>query len=111
MSIEVLWNNKIILTIEKQDGLYISHVFEENLNDARKTGFPIYFLKQISLVSDELPTLVKSRISNVNNLKSKLKFAEDIDEKEIEKCICEYINETGCRRPTDKFSLKIELEN
>ncbi len=110
MNINVLWNNIEVLNIEKINGLYISHVFTENLVNAQKTGFPMYFLKQICTVSDELPVFVRNRIYNVKNVKEKIASNIDLSEEEIEKSICEYINSTGCRRPTDKFSIKITIK-
>ncbi|MGN1012414.1 MAG: hypothetical protein ACI4ON_01105 [Clostridia bacterium] len=101
MSIEVLWDDLNILTIEKKDDLFFSYIDSENLMKARKTGFPIFFLKQISIVSDNLPAIVRQRIPRVEN-------KEIINNKE-EKDICEYINSTGCKRPTDKFSIKIDI--
>ncbi len=107
MNINVLWNNIEVLNIEKIDNLYISHVFTENLVEARKTGFPIYFLKQISTVSDELPVIVKNRLYSIKNIKKRISNNIDLSDEEIEKNIYEYINTTGCRRPTDKFSIKV----
>lgn len=99
MSIEVLWDDLNILTIEKKDNLFFSYVDSENLIKARKTGFPVFFLKQISLVSDELPAIVRHRIPNViNNL-----------EYEKEQEYYDYINSTECKRPTDKFSIKVDI--
>lgn len=110
MNINVLWNNIEVLCIEKLNGLYISHVFTENLVEAQRVGFPIYFLKQICAVSDELPVFIKNRIYNVKNIKEKIAENTDLSEKDIEKNIYEYINATGCRRPTDKFSIKITIK-
>lgn len=101
MSIEVLWDDLNILTIEKKDDLFFSYIDSENLMKARKTGFPIFFLKQISIVSDNLPAIVRQRIPRIEN-------KEIINNKE-EKDICKYINSTGCKRPTDKFSIKIDI--
>ena len=101
MSIEVLWDDLNILTIEKKDDLFFSYIDSENLMKARKTGFPIFFLKQISIVSDNLPAIVRQRIPRIEN-------KEIINNKE-EKDICKYINSTGCQRPTDKFSIKIDI--
>ena len=36
---------------------------------------------------------------------------DEEDDKEVENAICEYINDTRCRRPTDKFSIRIEISN
>ena len=83
MSIEVLWDDLNILTIEKKDDLFFSYIDSENLMKARKTGFPIFFLKQISIVSDNLPAIVRQRIPRIEN-------KEIITNKE-EKDICKYI--------------------
>ena len=109
MKIDVLWDNIKILNIIKESGYYISYVYKDNIKEVRKLGFPIFFLKEINIVSDELPAIVRQRISNINNLKGKLKFKDNLDEYNVEENICKYINETGCRRPTDKFSIKIEV--
>ena len=101
MSIEVLWDDLNILTIEKKDDLFFSYIDSENLMKARKTGFPIFFLKQISIVSDNLPAIVRQRIPRIEN-------KEIINNKE-EKDICKYIHSTGCTRPTDKVSIKIDI--
>lgn len=110
MTIELLWDNVKILDIEKRNNLYISTVYKENIDIARNTGFPIFFLEDIKVVSEELPTLIKQRISNVNNMKGKLKFKNDYNEDNLEDDIYSYINTTECRRPTDKFSIKIEIK-
>lgn len=110
MNINVLWNDVEVLNIEKINGLYISHVFTENLVKAQKTGFPMYFLKQICTVSDELPVIVKNRIYNIKNIREKIAGNIDLSDEEIERSIYEYINTTGCRRPTDKFSIKITVK-
>lgn len=110
MVIELLWDNIMILTIEKIDNLYVSNICRENIEVARSTGFPIFFLKNMSVVSEELPAIVKQRLSNINNLKGKLKFKNDYSSDELEDNIYEYINKTECRRPTDKFSIKIEIK-
>lgn len=108
MVIDVLWNNINILKIQKRNNLYISSIYKENINKVRKEGFPLYFLKDVSVVSDELPDIIKHRISNINNMKGRLKFKNDnIDN--LEEQIYEYINKTECRRPTDKFSIKIQI--
>lgn len=108
MSIEVFWDDLKILNIEKKDNLFISSVNSENLIKARETGFPIYFLKQISLVSEDIAAIVKYRLPNVNKVKDKLRFKKESSEN-IEKEICDYINSTGCRRPTDKLSIQIDI--
>ena len=108
MVIDVLWNNINILKIQKRNNLYISSIYKENINKVRDNGFPLYFLKDVSVVSDELPDIIKHRISNINNMKGRLKFKNDnIDN--LEEQIYEYINKTECRRPTDKFSIKIQI--
>lgn len=104
MSIEVFWDELNILTIEKKDNLYFSYVDTENLVQARKSGFPIFFLKQISVVSDELPAIVRHRIPSFESINNKI----NLKEKTME-TIIDYINETKCKRPTDKFSIKIEI--
>jgi hypothetical protein len=109
MSIDVFWDDLNILTISKKDNLFISSVNEDNLIEAKKSGFPIYFLKQISLVSDELPNIVRNRLSNINNIKDKIKFKNNYNDEEIEESIYNYINTTECRRPTDKFKINIEV--
>ncbi len=109
MVIDVLWDNIKIIRIDKVNGMYISTAYHENLDAVRHSGFPLFFLKQINLVSDELPIIVKKRISNIYNIRGKLKFKDDIEEKELENYIAKYINETGCQRPTDKFKIHIEL--
>lgn len=105
MSIDVLWDDLNILTIEKKDDLFFSYIDAENLIKARKTGFPLFFIKQISLVSEELPAIVRHRIPNINKVKERL----DSNNNYSEENIYNYINETGCRRPTDKFSIKVEI--
>ena len=108
MVIDVLWNNINILKIQKRNNLYISSIYKENIKKVRENGFPLYFLKDVSVVSDELPDIIKHRISNINNMKGRLKFKNDnIDN--LEEQIYEYINKTECRRPTDKFSIKIQI--
>ena len=108
MIIDVLWDDLNIFSIEKINGLYISKLYKENINEVRKSGFPLFFLKEISLVSDELPPVVRQRISNINNIKGKLKFKNDVED--IESNIFSYINTTECKRPTDKFSIKIQID-
>lgn len=108
MIIDVLWDNISILKIQKQNNIYISSIYRENINKVRANGFPLYFLKDVSVVSDELPEIIKHRISNINNMKGKLKFKNDNNEN-LEEQIYEYINKTKCRRPTDKFSIKIQI--
>ncbi|MBO5478021.1 MAG: hypothetical protein J6A15_09780 [Clostridia bacterium] len=110
MVIELLWDNVKVLTIEKMENFYVSNVCRENIEIARSTGFPIFFLKQLTVISEELPAIVKQRLSNVNNMKGKLKFKNDYSSEELEDNIYEYINQTECRRPTDKFSIKIEIK-
>lgn len=110
MIIELLWDDVKILTIEKLDNVYVTNVFKENLDIAKSTGFPLFFLKNMTVVSEELPVIIKQRLSNVNNLKGKLKFKNDLCNDELEENIYEYINTTECRRPTDKFSIKIEIK-
>lgn len=110
MIIELLWDNIKILTIQKIDNLYVSNICAENIENVRSLGFPIFFLKSISLISEELPVIVKQRISNINNLKGKLRFKNEYNRDELEENIFEYINKTECRRPTDKFSIKIEIK-
>lgn len=107
MSIEVFWDDLSIMNIEKKDNLYFSSVNSDNLIKARENGFPIYFLKQVSLVSDELAPIVKYRIPTVDKSKEKLKFKNNSEATEIE--IINLINETGGRRPTDKFSIQINM--
>lgn len=109
MTVELLWDDMNILTIEKNNELYFSHVYVENLLKAKENGFPFYLLKQISVVSDELPIIVTRRLPKVGNIKKKIDVDTSTDEGEIEKKLCEYINETECRRPTDKFSIKIAV--
>ena len=41
-------------------------------------------------------------------MKGKLKFKND-NRENIEEQIYDYINRTECRRPTDKFSIKIQI--
>ncbi len=106
MSIEVLWDELNILTIEKKDNLFVSSVNVENLLNAKNNGFPVFLLKQISTVSDELPFIVKNRIGCIKN---KLRFKDNISEDELEENIYDYINLTGCRRPIDKFSINIQV--
>lgn len=108
MIIDVLWNNINILKIQKKNNLYISSICRENIGKVRESGFPIYFLKDVSVVSDELPDIIRHRISNINNMKGKLKFKND-NRENIEEQIYDYINRTECRRPTDKFSIKIQI--
>ncbi len=108
MTIDVLWDNISILKIQKQNNLYISSIYKENINKVKSSGFPLYFLKDVSIVSDELPEIIKHRISNINNIKGKLKFKSD-NRNNMEDQIYEYINKTECRRPTDKFSIKIQI--
>lgn len=110
MTVELLWDNIKILNIEKRENIYISSVYKENIQKVRELGFPIFFLEDIRLVSDELPALVKHRISNINNIKGRLKFKNDYNKDELEDDIYDYINNTECRRPTDKFSIKIEIK-
>lgn len=109
MTIDLFWDNVKILNIKKEDDVYISSVYSDNINTVKNSGFPIFFLKEISVVSDELPNIVKQRISNINNIKGKLRFKNDYSSEEIEENIYNYINTTKCRRPTDKFSIKIEI--
>ena len=108
MIIDVLWNNINILKIQKKNNLYISSICRENISKVRESGFPLYFLKDVSVVSDELPDIIRHRISNINNMKGKLKFKND-NRENIEEQIYDYINRTECRRPTDKFSIKIQI--
>lgn len=109
MNIELFWDDLKILTIEKKDNLFISSVDSDNLMKAKDAGFPTYFLRNISLVSEELAPIVRNRIPGVNKIQDKLKFKGNCSEEDIEENICEYINTTECRRPTDKISIKIEL--
>ncbi len=109
MNIDLFWDELKILTVEKRDNLFISSVDSDNLMKARDAGFPIYFLKNISLISDELAPIVKNRIPSANKIQDKLKFKGEYSEENLEENICEYINSTECRRPTDKISIKIEL--
>lgn len=106
MSIEVLWDELNILKIEKKDNLFVSSVNIENLITAKENGFPVFLLKQISTVSDELPFIVRNRIGGIKN---RLKFKDDLSENEMEEDIYDYINLTGCRRPIDKFSINIQV--
>lgn len=110
MLIELLWDDVKILTIQKIENLYVTNICAENIEIVKSLGFPIFFLKNMSVVSEELPVIIKQRISNINNLKGKLKFKNEIDNNELEDNIFEYINKTECRRPTDKFSIKIEIK-
>lgn len=110
MTIDLFWDDIKVLNITKLENLYISRVYEENLNNVRKSGFPMYFLSEITLVSTELPAIIRKRLSNINNLKGQLKFKNNPTNEDIEKGIFEYINKTECRRPTDKFSIKIEIK-
>ena len=50
MIIDVLWNNINILKIQKKNNLYISSICRENIGKVRESGFPIYFLKDVSVV-------------------------------------------------------------
>ena len=106
MSIEVFWDELNILEIEKRDNLFISVVNIENLLLAKETGFPTFLLKQISVVSDELPGIVRDRIACI---RGRLKFKDNCTEEELEENIFNYINTTVCRRPTDKFSINIQV--
>ena len=108
MVIDVLWNNINILKIQKRNNIYISSIYKEDISKVRENGFPLYFLKDVSVVSDELPDIIKHRISNINNMKGRLKFKND-NRDNLEEQIYEYINKTECRRPTDKFSIKIQI--
>lgn len=109
MNIDLFWDELKILTIEKRDNLFISSVNTDNLMKAKDAGFPTYFLRNISLVSEELAPIVRNRIPSASKIQDKLKFKSEYSEEKLEENICEYINLTECRRPTDKISIKIEL--
>jgi hypothetical protein len=109
-NITLMWNDKEIVEITKKNELFYSKINYENVLSAKEDGFPMSLLKQISIVSDELAPVIKRRIPNPTKLRKRIKFKDDSQE-EIEEAICEYINETGCRKPTDKMSIKIEIIN
>ena len=52
MTIDLFWDNVKILNIKKEDDVYISSVYSDNINTVKNSGFPIFFLKEISVVSD-----------------------------------------------------------
>ena len=109
-NITVMWDDKPIVEINKRNDLFFAKINYENVLKAKEDGFPMYLLKQISLVSDELAPVIKRRIPTPTKLQKRIKFKDESQE-EIEKAICDYINETGCKKPTDKFSINIEIVN
>lgn len=110
-TLAIYWDDEKILEIEKRGELFYSSVYYENVLKAKEKGFPISLLKQISIVSDELAPIIKRRIPNPKTLRKRIAFKNECDDAEIENAICEYINDTRCRRPTDKFSIKIDINN
>ena len=105
----ISWDDAKIVEIEKRGELFYSSVNYENVLRAKEKGFPVSLLKQISIVSDELAPVIKRRIPNPKTLRKRIAFKNEEDDREVENAICEYINDTRCRRPTDKFSIRIEI--
>ena len=107
----ISWDDEKIVEIEKRGELFYSSVIYENVIRAKEKGFPISLLKQISIVSDELAPIIKRRIPTPKTLRKRISFKNEEDDREVENAICEYINDTRCRRPTDKFSIRIDINN
>ena len=107
----ISWDDEKIVEIEKRGELFYSSVNYENVLRAKEKGFPVSLLKQISIVSDELAPVIKRRIPSPKTLRKRIAFKNEEDDREVENAICEYINDTRCRRPTDKFSIRIEISS
>lgn len=110
-TITLMWDDLKIMEINKRGDLFFSKIDYDNIMKAKENGFPIALLKQVSVVSDELSPIIKRRIPNPEKLRKRINFKNNDENDEIERAICEYINETKCRRPTDKFSIKLEINN
>lgn len=109
MIIDVFWDDVKILSVEKVSGYYISTIIKENILAVKKSGFPLYFLKDISVMSEELPNIIKNRVKNIGSQNGKIKFKDNEDKITIDEEKYKYINETECRRPTDKLSINIQI--
>lgn len=107
MKIDVLWSGVEILRVEYVNEVYVSTVYTDNIEQVKRNGFPLFFLKEINVVSNELPALIKKRLSSIGVIKNKLKLNEKYPQEEFEEDIKRYVETTGCARPTDKFTLKI----
>ncbi len=109
MILELYWNELCILKIKRIEGLYYINVESKNIGEAREYGFPIFFLKEINIVSEELPYIIKRRLFNIKEIKNKILNDEKYNQSDFERDIFEYVNTTECRNPTDKFSIKIQI--
>ena len=104
MVITVKWDNIDILVITKKHNLYISSIVTENIDKVIETGMAMTLISNVKIISKELPKIITDRLPSIDAIKKEIKIVSE----NLESNILEYINRTGCRYVTDKFSFVIE---
>lgn len=103
MVITVKWDNIDILVITKKHNMYISSIISENIDEVSRAGMPMFLISNINIISKELPNIILDRLPSIDMIKKEIEFVSE----NLESNILEYINRTGCKRATDKFSFYI----
>lgn len=104
MVITVKWDNIDILVITKKHNMYISSIVTENIEKVINLGMSMALISNVKIISKELPKVITDRLPGIDIIKKEIELVSE----NIESNILEYINRTGCRCATDKFSFAIE---
>lgn len=105
MKIEIAWDKNNIMSIEKEKGMFYTIIDKIGIENARKNGFPLFFIKDVKVISRELPYFVKRRIYNLNySTKS-----DDLLTEELENKLEDNSNVSELISPIDKIKVKIEI--
>lgn len=110
MKFNIKWGNLDIVTISRENGVYIANIDNKCFNQATKSGMPVSILAELKAISDKLPPFVMERIPSKELrdktiLKSKGQLSDDEGDN-----ILDYIDITNCRQKTDKFSIYVQRE-
>lgn len=103
MVITVKWDNIDILVITKKHNMYITSIVTENIEKVIELGMAITLISNVKVISKELPNIIANRLPNIDVIKKEINLVSE----NLESNILEYINRTGCKRATDKFSFNI----
>lgn len=103
MKMQIVWNNIVIVEISRLKGIYISDVYVDNIDLARKQGMPTIFLSKMNIVSKKLPKFIEERIPE----KAIRDKSLDVVSEDEGANILRYIKKTNCRLSTDKFEIKL----
>lgn len=103
MVITVKWDNIDILVITKRHNMYVTSIVTENIDKVIKAGMAMTLISNVKVISKELSSIIVNRLPSIDVIKEEIElFSES-----LESNILEYINRTGCKRVTDKFSFEI----